>query len=734
MQSGQVATPNSTTALSPLISVIMPCYKSTKTVADAVRSVRNQTYKNFELFCIDDASGDGTYNLLLSLASQDKRIKAVANTANLGLGGTRNHGLDIASGEYVCFLDDDDYFEPDFLEILVAAVTEYQADIAQCKFRYVFSDSNSITGSPAGLIEGEHCKYRVDTQDGLPYVTPQAWNKLYKRELFAAVRYKSILYEDAEIITGILAQCKRVVTVAEALCNYNKRFSRITGDQTARPELTDKYLSSLMTSVLPFTRPEVFQLVLKWNVPLPAVMHANHSNYFRSLDKAANSLSDDQKKLIKSKIERAVQDLKAVIPAEISRQYFSKLYQMKKALGAKSKIAALTASASSDIADICLSVAEFLLPLIDTVTPKKKNNWIFSTWGHYPRHTLDNPRAVFEFVKNDDSIRKTVLMNRVSDTDHFVVGGTNVHFVRLKSFRGLWELARAGKLWTAYSLHNVFGLRRLPKFLPRDIIQLWHGIPLKRVGLRVPERLEPHWRKEASRYTLVPSSSQSDFETMQASFGAGIRLTGLPRHDLLELEEDHLPVDFQEHLKSLRARVQGRKLVLFAPTWRYADESPCMFSLQQFLTLNDLFKKHNSVLAVRMHRHMMESPASNMLVSENIIPANDLPDVSVLLREACALVSDYSSLFLDYMKLRRPVLLYTPDLDIYRNNRGFNYPSDEFLPHAMEIKTFDTLIVHLDQVLSGQHKLDEKYIDVYRRFHAFETDAQSSRRVVEALS
>ena len=112
-----------------LLSIIIPGYNAEKYVERNIRSVLNQTYKNFELIFIDDGSKDKTYQIVEKLANEDKRIK-LSRHENKGVCATRNDGLKIASGEYITFLYDDDYIEPNMYEVLINLLKTTNTDVA----------------------------------------------------------------------------------------------------------------------------------------------------------------------------------------------------------------------------------------------------------------------------------------------------------------------------------------------------------------------------------------------------------------------------------------------------------------------------------------------------------------------------------------------------------------------------------------------------------------------------
>ncbi|HUY67876.1 MAG TPA: glycosyltransferase family 2 protein [Alphaproteobacteria bacterium] len=113
----------------PQVSVIMAAYNSARTIKKAIDSVRGQTEQDFEILVVDDASADGTYELVATLAAEDPRIRLFRLSENKGPGAARNFAIDRATGDWLTILDADDWYEPRRLEALMRAGQEYKADL-----------------------------------------------------------------------------------------------------------------------------------------------------------------------------------------------------------------------------------------------------------------------------------------------------------------------------------------------------------------------------------------------------------------------------------------------------------------------------------------------------------------------------------------------------------------------------------------------------------------------------
>ena len=140
----------------PLISVIIPIYQIDRYVGSCIESVMNQTYKNLEIILVDDGSEDRGAELCDLYAKKDSRIKVI-HKKNGGLVSARKAGVKIATGEYVGYVDGDDWVDEKFYEIMVKSAIQYNSDLVVAGFsRDLFSTSTKISNEiPAGDYEGD---------------------------------------------------------------------------------------------------------------------------------------------------------------------------------------------------------------------------------------------------------------------------------------------------------------------------------------------------------------------------------------------------------------------------------------------------------------------------------------------------------------------------------------------------------------------------------------------------
>lgn len=165
------------------ISIIIPAYNLEKCLSATLRSVIAQTYENIEIIVVDDGSKDGTSNIIDAYAKQDCRIKAI-HKENGGVTSARLRGITEATGEWVGFVDGDDFVEPSMFARLLENALKYKADISHCGYQMVFPDGHIDYYYNTGrVVRQEGSQGCFDLIEG-SFVEPGLWNKLYRRELF----------------------------------------------------------------------------------------------------------------------------------------------------------------------------------------------------------------------------------------------------------------------------------------------------------------------------------------------------------------------------------------------------------------------------------------------------------------------------------------------------------------------------------------------------------------------
>ncbi len=207
------------------ISVIVPIYNVEKYLDRCVSSIVGQTFRDFELILVDDGSPDGCPAICDEYAEKDSRIRVI-HKENGGLSSARNAGLDIARGEYISFIDSDDYISERMLEALFGAIERAGADICSCGIVNVYEDGTEGIWNIKDMIGDSEAFLRGLYDDSA--VPVAACNKLYKRELWSEMRFpEGRLCEDAFTTYLLFDKAKLAVQISDGLYYYRIRSGSI---------------------------------------------------------------------------------------------------------------------------------------------------------------------------------------------------------------------------------------------------------------------------------------------------------------------------------------------------------------------------------------------------------------------------------------------------------------------------------------------------------------------------
>ena len=256
-----------------MISVIIPVYNSLPWLRRCIDSVLRQTLSDLEILLVDDGSTDGSGVLCEEYAKNDPRIRVV-HQQNAGVSEARNTGLRNATGEYISFIDNDDWIHPQFFELLLKAILATDMNMAMCYYRTVWNDKFK---PDTELITSEF-SYRyfsradmmnallaipIDTYRSSPVPYELIWGKLYKRELLTDMYYRNVWGEDAEYNSRLYLRIETVVLVPQYLYCWIQSPQSLHRSQS--PEGFDGYLQGNMALLenIPPTYPIERSLALK---------------------------------------------------------------------------------------------------------------------------------------------------------------------------------------------------------------------------------------------------------------------------------------------------------------------------------------------------------------------------------------------------------------------------------------------------------------------------------------
>lgn len=231
-----------------MVSVIVPVYKVEEYLDNCVESIINQTYKNLEIILIDDESPDLCPQKCDSWAERDSRIKVI-HKKNGGVSFARNDGLEAMRGDFLTFVDSDDYLSSDAIEVMLERIERDQSDLVVARFAKVYSGrEQEIDAYPwisDEIITRDGAIQMIGASRALPVYL---WGKLYKRHIFDKIRLPSLTCaEDVYVLPEILEQCQRVSLVEKVLYFYYQRSGSIVHSRKL-VQIMDSIVASLHVS------------------------------------------------------------------------------------------------------------------------------------------------------------------------------------------------------------------------------------------------------------------------------------------------------------------------------------------------------------------------------------------------------------------------------------------------------------------------------------------------------
>ena len=256
----------------PKISIIVPVYNVESYASKCIESIIKQTYENLEILIVNDGSTDTSGDICEYYAQKDNRI-IIIHQKNQGLSMARNNALEIAGGDYIGFVDSDDWIATDMYSVLYKNAVEYDADISVCNYYYVSASGELSPHS------NEHRGIKVfegiyKLMHNIRLFNSCVWNKLYKRHLFDDIRFpKGKTYEDIFITHKLIDNANKVVMSSECKYYYLQRESGITLS-TFNPNQMDnleayierhKYISAKYPALEKTYRKHIF-LSLLWGM------------------------------------------------------------------------------------------------------------------------------------------------------------------------------------------------------------------------------------------------------------------------------------------------------------------------------------------------------------------------------------------------------------------------------------------------------------------------------------
>lgn len=213
----------------PLVSVIVPIYRVERYLSECVESIIAQTYQHIEIILVDDCSPDRCGAICDKYAKQDIRVKVVHRSENGGLAAARNSGIDVAEGQFIIFVDSDDWLALDTIHCLMENMEKYSADCcAGACVTVLESEDGSLEYKEREHVQ-DRCESGMEAMKRLLLRESSACNRLYRRDAFAHIRFpEGRINEDEPVVLRLYSKMDRIVFLDKDTYFYRKRKNSIT--------------------------------------------------------------------------------------------------------------------------------------------------------------------------------------------------------------------------------------------------------------------------------------------------------------------------------------------------------------------------------------------------------------------------------------------------------------------------------------------------------------------------
>src|SRR5699024_11028755 len=584
------------------VSVIIPVHNTEEYIESCIMSLIKQTYKNIEMLIINDGSNEVCGQLLEKLSKKDNRIKLYQFQERRGVGAARNFGVEKADGDYIYFLDSDDYLPEKTLEILVNNIKDNQMIRGRMK-------TTDFSSGLAIILDG---LFQVNLYTDNKYnliKNNSALHFLFKKEFIVdhALKFSEDVevYSDLAFMIPALIHAEQVPHVREAVY-FRRRRNDPIGNPSLRQTDVEFRIKDYLSVYCELKEAYIDETA-------NAFLDIQFLNFYRKtivtyfedgarVDEYFKPLSDAVKKIHPAVLNDYDTFLKKEIRALESRN----LNQYKK-VNARHHLL-------RDIRNGLRSKREFYKFMYKRVFMKTRlqNRLVFFE-SFQGRSYSDSPKYIYEYMRNNNMDYKYIwCTNEKQD-----IPGNPVQVKRL-SLRYFYYLARA-KYWVSNA--------RLPNNVEKreetSYLQTWHGTPLKQLAADMEDvhmpgtnsaKYKRNFFNETQKwdYLIAPNAYSSDIFKRAFWFDGTMVESGYPRNDVLYNKDN------EEAIKNLKIKMNiplHKKVALYAPTWRddeYYGKGQYKSTLQLDLAEMQQQLVNEYVVLLRMHYVI----ASQMDISE----------------------------------------------------------------------------------------------------------------------
>ncbi len=654
-----------------LISIVIPVHKVQGYLRQCLDSILDQSFTDLEIIAVDDDSPDGSGRILAEYAARDLRLRVITLPENIGQGPARNIGLDHAAGRYVWFVDSDDWLAPGALAAVAGRLQETDPDVLIVDWVRSYWTGWRQGSRARRILQGAPDVFDLRGWPPVADILHVAWNKIVRRELLSRLgfRFGSGWYEDVSFTYPVLSAAERISALDRVCVHYRQRrvgaATRTAGDghfaifpHWARThELVDKWGRDPAAA-----RPVLFRIMI-WHFlkvlgngqrvhgsSRRAFFRRMHEHYVRYLPPGGYQVPDGAEGVKHRLVARGwYRTFEVLRPANRLRVRWRQAVRRMRRRWRR-----LTAAAREQALQVYYRI-QLRLPVDETLA-------VYSAYWH--RGYACNPAAIFEKARElAPELHGVWAVHRARVADlppgvDYVASGT----------RGYYRaLARA-----KYLVNNVNWPDWADKRSDSVHVMTHHGTPLKAMGLDQVEH--PGAVKDPDFAAQMRRADRWDFSISANAFTTEQWDRAYPcRYETLEVgypRNDRLARATPDDAAAMRERLSipaGKTVVLYAPTHREWHKDPTMV-----LDVEDLAQQlgPDHVILVRAHYFNVRAGRSTVAGVGPVVDVSGYPVVEDLYLATDVLITDYSSLMFDFAVLDRPIVIFAPDWEAYRQLRG----------------------------------------------------------------
>lgn len=751
-----------------LISVIVPYHGEETYITDCLDSIVEQTYKDIEVIVV--ASGCDIPDEITGRYAELIDIRCIKASLP-GVAAARNAGMDAALGEYITFVDSDDYFDVDFLDKLQVMAVQSDCDMVFGKFVYTWyrrdiyieQNNDSVNEEDDGgcTEEDKDGEDDLNLQYNFGILDGDTEDVINEKRLYASGRYLITKRKNMHTVTALGNLYKKSFIVSNGIrfddkmlhyCDMAFIVSVLNLARVVNGDKEAEYIKRFHND--PIHQPSLHQSIGKEDF-----------NYRIKAYKASIGCISEGS-VLRIRVDRKLLHYfsSEVMPAV--RKNDEKVWRKKRLPVIKELVEAMDPEVFKGIGWYKRRLVKALLKDDIEKLCKISGRRNLRNWIHAIIFKPKRAMRIKEFVYRHRYATQPLLDNTVflesffgksySDSPKYIFEKLNEMYPGRYEY--VWVLDKKTKLpyparqcrrfslnyfkYLARSRYIVFNSRQPKYFIKRKgnvFLETWHGTPLKKLVFDIEEVVSasPTYKKnfyiQSRSWDYLVSANGFSSEVFRRAFAYDKPLLefGYPRNDILHSDnKEELAVKVKKGI----GIPEGKKVILYAPTWRddeYYDHGKYKFTLH--LDLMKMKEKLGDEYVIMLRTHYFIADKLDVRGLEGFVyNLSRYDDIAELYLISDILITDYSSVFFDYANLRRPILFYTYDLDKYRDViRGFYIDMNKELPGPL-LFTTDEVIDSIHDIESVNEKYAGVYDSFYERFCGWE-DGHASENCIKEV-